>query len=372
MRQISSSLLVRSACALALGLAVVALPETALAQVSINISIAPPPLPVYEQPMLVEEGAIWTPGYWDYGQDGYFWVPGTWVEPPEVGLLWTPGYWGWGDGAYAWNAGYWGAEVGFYGGVNYGYGYSGRGYDGGHWQDRHFYYNTAVNHVDASHVRNTYTRAVANNAASNRTSYNGGTGGVRAQPSAAEQAAVRAPHHSATAAQVTHRQAAMSDHSLSASVNHGNPAIAATAKPGQIGRSSVARSVDAGQAEKASGRGVAQPVAPPAIVHARDLPAPTREATPSSGNVERDKANQRAQDELRAGHDKQRQELEQSQARDHERATQPGASQANAQKLEQQHQQETQQLNQRHAAEQKNLRETQQGKPEEKREPTGR
>jgi len=105
MRQIFKPLLVGSACALALGLAVIALPEIAMAQVSVSITLAPPALPVYEQPMLVEEGGIWAPGYWSYNQDGYFWVPGTWVQPPEVGLLWTPAYWGWGNGGYAWNAG---------------------------------------------------------------------------------------------------------------------------------------------------------------------------------------------------------------------------------------------------------------------------
>jgi WXXGXW repeat (2 copies) len=87
------------------------------------IRIAPPELPVYEQPAIPAYGYIWAPGYWAYGPDGYFWVPGTWVQPPSVGLLWTPGYWGWHDGVYGWNAGYWGPHIGFYGGVNYGFGY---------------------------------------------------------------------------------------------------------------------------------------------------------------------------------------------------------------------------------------------------------
>ena len=117
MRQIIKPLLVSSACTLALGLAAITLSEIAMAQVSVSITLAPPALPVYEQPMLVEEGGIWAPGHWSYNQDGYFWVPGTWVQPPEVGLLWTPGYWGWGNGGYAWNAGYWGPTVGFYGGI---------------------------------------------------------------------------------------------------------------------------------------------------------------------------------------------------------------------------------------------------------------
>ena len=67
---------------------------------------------------------MWTPGYWAWGNDGYYWVPGTWVPAPAVGLLWTPGYWGWSGGYYRWNVCYWGPHVGFYGGVNYGFGYA--------------------------------------------------------------------------------------------------------------------------------------------------------------------------------------------------------------------------------------------------------
>src|ERR1700691_5685406 len=142
MNQSASSFLVRTDCALALGLAVIATPDIAVAQISVSITLAPPALPVYEQPVLVEEGGIWTPGYWDYNEGSYFWVPGTWVQPPAVGLLWTPGYWGFGDGGYAFNAGYWGPTIGFYGGINYGFGYFGQGYEGGHWQGDHFFYNT--------------------------------------------------------------------------------------------------------------------------------------------------------------------------------------------------------------------------------------
>ena len=51
--------------------------------------------------------------------------PGVWVEPPQPGLLWTPGYWGFVNGAYLFHRGYWGAQIGFYGGINYGFGYDG-------------------------------------------------------------------------------------------------------------------------------------------------------------------------------------------------------------------------------------------------------
>jgi hypothetical protein len=83
------------------------------AQVSIGISIniEPPPLPVYDQPVIPGPGYLWTPGYWAWNADidDYYWVPGTWVLPPEPGVLWTPGYWAWNDdGAYVFNDGYWG------------------------------------------------------------------------------------------------------------------------------------------------------------------------------------------------------------------------------------------------------------------------
>jgi hypothetical protein len=56
---------------------------------------------------------------------GYYWVPGTWILPPEAGLLWTPGYWESEEGVYVFHVGYWGPHIGFYGGVNYGFGYDG-------------------------------------------------------------------------------------------------------------------------------------------------------------------------------------------------------------------------------------------------------
>ncbi len=98
------------------------------AGVFISVGFAPPVLPVYAQPPLPAPGYIWTPGYWAYGDAGYYWVPGVWVHPPRVGVLWTPGYWGFTGGFYAWHPGYWGPHVGFYGGVNYGFGYGGVGF----------------------------------------------------------------------------------------------------------------------------------------------------------------------------------------------------------------------------------------------------
>src|SRR5580658_10513503 len=100
---------------------------------------------VYEQPPVPGPGFLWAPGYWAWGDGDYYWVPGTWVEAPQPGYLWTPGYWGWNEGVYLWHGGYWGEHVGFYGGVNYGFGYFGGGYQGGYWDHGAFRYNGAYN-----------------------------------------------------------------------------------------------------------------------------------------------------------------------------------------------------------------------------------
>ena len=205
----------------------------ASAQVLLSVTVAPPALPVYTQPICPEAGYIWTPGYWSYSDDGgYFWVPGTWVEPPTVGFLWTPGYWGWNSGAYLWNAGYWGPQVGFYGGINYGFGYSGIGYAGGYWRGSNFFYNSRVNNVNVAIVHHVYQRNVVIH--NTHVSYNGGRGGVTARPTAAQERFAREHHTGPTAAQEQHVSAARSDRNQFASANHGRPAVRATERPGEF------------------------------------------------------------------------------------------------------------------------------------------
>ena len=85
-------------------------------------------MPDYDQPPIPAPGYYWTPGYWAWNNYDYYWVPGVWVEPPQPGLLWTPGYWAFVGGVYAFRPGYWGPHVGFYGGIDYGFGYNGAGY----------------------------------------------------------------------------------------------------------------------------------------------------------------------------------------------------------------------------------------------------
>src|SRR5580704_1287708 len=223
----------RSIQYLLLALVILAVPATSPAQFSASITIAPPELVVYTQPICPQEGYLWTPGYWAYGEEGYFWVPGTWVEPPSEGLLWTPGYWGWNNGLYAWNGGYWGNEVGFYGGVNYGFGYGGSGYQGGYWRNNRFSYNQSVNNFGGRHFSDTYNKRVTVSNSSH-VSYNGGHGGISARPTPAQETFARAGHTPATEAQSGQQRAAGGNHEMLASVNHGRPAVAATAKPGEF------------------------------------------------------------------------------------------------------------------------------------------
>lgn len=203
-------------------------PGSSSAAVAISITVAPPILPVYVQPPCPQEGYLWTPGYWAWAPDGYYWVPGVWVAPPLVGLLWTPGYWGFGGGAYLWHAGYWGPHVGFYGGVDYGFGYPGVGFVGGVWAGNLFRYNTAVVNVNTAVVHNVYAdrSVIRNGGAASRVSFNG-PGGIDARPNAAETAAMRERHRQPTAAQASHLNMARADRAQRASVNHGNPVVAA-------------------------------------------------------------------------------------------------------------------------------------------------
>jgi WXXGXW repeat (2 copies) len=226
-----------------------AFPSASSAQVGVGVSIriGPPALPVYPQPICPGPGYLWTPGYWAYGPAGYYWVPGTWVVAPAVGLLWTPGYWGWSGGFYAWHAGYWGPHVGFYGGINYGFGYTGVGFVGGEWRGGMFAYNRSVTNVNTTIIHNTYnTTVINNNTTFNHTSFNGGPGGINARPSAAEEAAAREHHIEPTSAQTQHEHAASQDRSLRASENHGHPQIAATSRPGEFHGSGVVSARSAG------------------------------------------------------------------------------------------------------------------------------
>ncbi len=228
-------LVIRTLLLLAFSALIASVPAHAGIAVGISVGFAPPAIPVYTQPVCPEEGYIWTPGYWawDPDFDDYYWVPGTWVEPPEVGFLWTPGYWGWNGNAFVFYDGYWGPQVGFYGGIYYGFGYLGDGYAGGPWDHGHFFYNRAVSNVNVTVIHNVYNERITN-VRMNRVSYSGGRGGITARPTAQQEDFARQRHMAPVAAQTRQMQAARGNRELRASVNHGKPSIAATARPGEF------------------------------------------------------------------------------------------------------------------------------------------
>jgi hypothetical protein len=134
---------------------------------------------------------------------------------------------------YVWHAGYWGPHIGFYGGVNYGFGYFGNGYEGGYWRDRHFYYNRTVNNINITNVH-IYNKTVINNVTVNRISYNGGRGGIMTRPTHEQETWSREHHFEPTNLQRDHEHAAGGNRALWASENHGRPSIAATSRPGEF------------------------------------------------------------------------------------------------------------------------------------------
>jgi hypothetical protein len=178
---------------------------------AIETSEAPPPLPEYDQPPAPGPDYYWTPGYWAWGPAGYYWVPGDWVEAPWIGAVWTPPYWAFSNGYYLFHAGYWGPYVGFYGGINYGFGYPGRGYYGAYWNGGHLFYNSAVTHVNRNVIHNVYRRDVPR-FHSGRASFNGGHGGIDMRPTQREQAVIHERRAPAQAAQRRNAQQARQEH----------------------------------------------------------------------------------------------------------------------------------------------------------------
>jgi hypothetical protein len=190
----------------------------------------PPPLPQYDQPPCPGQNYIWTPGYWDYEQAGYYWVPGAWVMAPYVDALWTPPYWDFSAGQYRFHRGYWARHIGYYGGINYGFGYNGLGFSGGYWNGSAFVYNRAVTHLDTHVVHDYYSHSVVNNTPDNRVSFHG-PGGVGRAPMPAELAAAREPRTAPVPVQVQHMREAAGNRQQFATFTHGRPAVAAAPAP---------------------------------------------------------------------------------------------------------------------------------------------
>jgi len=364
--------------------------HTALAQVSIGISVGfpPPVLPVYEQPICPGDGFIWTPGYWAWDDDGddYYWVPGTWVEAPVQGYLWTPPYWGYQGSRYVFFAGYWGPRVGFYGGIDYGFGYTGRGYEGGRWEGNRFFYNRSVNNV--TNVRNVYNTTIVNNVNVTRVSYNGGNGGVNVRATQQEEQASRERHVGQVAAQNQQIQSARSNHELRATENHGRPPIAATSRPGSFSGGGVVAAREGGNYNPPANRGgnhANRPANdnPPANETNRPASNPNRPANasnrPENNNrvqpndrppyahanqvpqhtaPENSNANtkyQQQQEKLIQKQQQEHQKLQHQQEQEHQKMTQQKAPAAKQQQIEQRHQQQTQHMEQKHQQQQQKM-----------------
>jgi len=295
------------------------------AQVGVAVAIAPPELPVYEQPVCPGDGYIWTPGYWAWDGD-YYWVPGTWVMAPEPGYLWTPGYWGWGGNGFFFNDGYWGLSVGFYGGIDYGFGYFGNGYEGGRWENGHFFYNTAMNRIDVNAIHNVYNTKGNENV--NRVSYNGGTGGINARATAQEEAAARDKRSGPVSAQTQHAYAAHNNPQQRFSANRGAPPVTATARPNLA-------------------------------AHPNDLPPVDRPASPKTGNAKLDQKYQKEQAKTVAKQNQDRQKLQQKQDSEHRQLAKQNAAPERMQQVERQHQQQTQQMNQGHTQQMQQMQQRQ-------------
>jgi hypothetical protein len=404
-RQMRFTSLIRNA-AIVLGLVAVGglgFAGTAAAQVSIGISVgfAPPELPVYEQPICPGDGYIWTPGYWAWDDEyqDYYWVPGTWVEAPQPGYLWTPAYWGWGGSAFIFHEGYWGPRVGFYGGIDYGYGYTGRGYEGGRWEGNRFYYNRTVNNV--TNVRNVYNTTIVNNVNVTRVSYNGGNGGVNARASAQEEEAARERHVGRVAAQNQQVQEARSNRELRASENHGKPPIAATSRPGNFSGGGAVAARQGGNynppANRAGGNANRNDRPPsagnnnrvennrpennaprsdrPTYVHPKELPPVTRTDRPNTGNPKTDQKYQQQQEKMYQKQEQDHQKFQQNQEQDHQRVAQQQPrqqqdqarqqqAQGRQQQMEQKHQQQTQHLEQKHEQQQQKMQQRTQPRPQ--------
>jgi hypothetical protein len=261
------------------------LPLGGWSQVSLSIEIAPPPLPVYAQPPVPGEGYIWVPGYWAWERSDrdYYWVPGTWVLAPNYGDLWTPGYWAFEGQGYFWHIGYWGSRVGFYGGLNYGYGYTGSGYQGGRWDHDRFQYNRAVSNVGAVVANNSYSARVVNGARNSHVSFNGGKAGSTARPTVAQRQFQTAEHAGPSAEQLQHEHAALTTPTQRLSSPHSAPLVGATPRPSAFDMPGVEPVLGA-----TSGRRAAGPIARPAQPkeHAA-APPRAAQARPARGPVRR-------------------------------------------------------------------------------------
>lgn len=231
------------------------------ADTEVRTAEVPPPLQDDTQPPCPDDGSLWTPAYWAWGGGRYYWVPGAWVRPPRAGIFWTPGYWSFAGALYVFHPGYWAPHVGYYGGINYGFGYGGVGFTGGRWVGNAFAYNKAVSNLNSNIIHNTYSETPAGNTVVSKVSYNGGPGGIAALPTAQERAAASESHIPATPLQHRYVQQAARPPTLVARTEIGQPAVV------------TVKSVASNTQRAATRSSVAPPV----------VPSVARAAAPKSG-----------------------------------------------------------------------------------------
>jgi hypothetical protein len=254
-----------------------------------------------------------------------------------------------------------GTQVGFYGGINYGFGYFGNGYDGGRWDNGHFFYNQSYSQVNVSINRNVYNTRVENTTI-NRVSFNGGSGGVQLGATAQKESFANERHMAPVAAQTEHVQSARANAELRASANNGKPPIAATAKAGAFKESGAVAAKKVARFTPPLPQQKTMHILPPMRIARAPQSTPRtfsqRNALPLQTKT--DKKYQQQQDKLQAQQAKERQTLQTKQEQDHQRLPQKPANEPKQQPLEQKHQQQTQQLAQKHTQQQQQLQQRQQ------------
>jgi hypothetical protein len=355
---------IRMVRALWFGFVMLLISSASYGQLRISVGFGPPALPVYEQPLCPGDGYIWVPGYWAWGDDmdDYYWVPGTWVLPPEAEVLWTPPYWAWTDGAFVFYDGYWGPQVGFYGGIDYGFGYFGDGFVGGRWDRGHFFYNRSVTNINVTEIHNVYNTTVVNTSnRTNRISYNGGNGGINARPTPQQEAYAHERHIPPAATQIQHAQAARANPEFRASSNHGKPPVAATARPAQFQGHEAVPAREAGAPYNppanrgGNPRSATNGPSPSSYTHARELPPLERPSAPNTGNAKVDQKYLKQQQKMQQQQEKERQKLQNQQEKEHQQFAKQSVDEARRQQMEQRHQQQTQQLQQRQSQQQQRM-----------------
>ena len=159
---------------------------------------------------------------------GYYWIlaPGVRsllrrpLDPRLLGLC---------HNRLGFHRGFWGPHIGFYGGINYGFGYTGVGYHGGYWRGNNFYYNRSVNRVNTNITTSTTAPSSSTTSTASPTTAAEAAsptdhGQPRSKPCAAREPRPCPLRSSTSAKQHKNRQQFYN-------VNRGRPAMVAAPRP---------------------------------------------------------------------------------------------------------------------------------------------